>query len=325
MRPIHHAVAATIVAALAPCWAAPLYAQAWLPARGEGTASVLFTNVFSKDHLLPDERHRLGEIDSNSLLFEVTYGLTDRVAVNVGLPVVMARYRGNFPHRPITLDDGRWHSAPQDFRFGLRYNMVRGRALMVTPFIGSDLPSHNYEFYTHAAPGRGLKELHAGVAAGRLFADAGLVVQGRYSHTISERALDQFARRYSVVAVEAAYFLTPSVRVLAMSTARLGHTGIDLSPTAGRDLPFELFYQHDRISRESYWNLGGGAAVSLTDRLDVFGAFTRTLSGRNTHAVNRGLSLGLSWSFGQSGEAALIARDAREGTLVRCLCQKAAD
>lgn len=297
------------------------HAQAWLPAQGEGTVSVLFTNVLSKDHFLPDERLDRGQSDSNTVLFDVAYGLTDRLAVNIGVPVVTSRYRGNFPHRPITLDDGAWHTTTQDFRFGLRYNALRG-PVVVTPFVGTDFPSRDYEFYAHAAPGVRLKDVYAGLAAGRLFADLGLVVQGRYALALSEGVLD-FSRRYSLAALEGAYFVTPAVRVLAMTSSKIGHTGIDLPPNFAAVLAPEVLPHHDRISRESFLNVGGGVAVSVSDTWDVFSSFTTTVTGRNTHAVNRGMSLGVAWSFSRGGAAALPFRDAREGTLVKCLCQKA--
>jgi hypothetical protein len=194
---------------------------------------------------------------------------------------------------------------------------------MVTPFVGTDLPSRQYEFYAHAAPG-GWRSSKAGVAVGHLFEDLGLVLQGRYGLAVGERGLDDYARRYSLASAEAAYFLTPSIRLLAMTSARIGHTGIDLFPDSGRVLPFEIFRHHDQISREHYWNIGGGAGYSLTDTLDLFGAFTTTVRGRNTHAINRGLSIGLAWSFGGGGAFALSARDGRESALIKCLCQKAA-
>ena len=311
-----------IVLMIASGAAARARAQAWLPAKGEGTASILFTNVVSTDHYLPDQRFDFGRIDSNTMLLDVTYGLSDRVAVNVALPVVSARYTGDFPHRPITLDDGNWHTTSQDFRFGVRYNAVTKGHMKVTPFIGTDLPSRDYEFYAHAAPGRGLKEINAGVAVGRLFAGLGLVVQGRYSLAFSEGVLDQ-SRRYSLASVEAAYFLTPRVRLLALTASRIGHTGIDLAPDSGRVLPAEVFLHHDQISREKYLNVGGGAAVSITDTVDLFGSFTTTVTGRNTHAVNRGISVGMGWSFGGPSALTRAARDAREDTIVKCLCQKA--
>jgi hypothetical protein len=303
--------------------AAHAHAQAWLPAKGEGTVSVLVSNTLSKDHFLPDQRYDFGHIDANTVLLDVTYGLTDRMAVTVGLPIVMSRYRGLFPHRPITLDDGTWHSTSQDFRFNVRYNVVRG-AVVVTPFVGTELPTRGYEYFAHAAPGRHLRELVGGASVGRLFADLGLVIQGRYGLTFSEGALDQ-SRRYSVMSLEAAYFLTPSIRLLAMTGGRLGHTGINLYPDSGRVLPTEVFQRHDQLSRESALNVGGGVAFTLSDSIDAFASYTTTVTGRNTHAVNRGISIGMSWSFGQSDGEQLIARDGRQGSLVRCLCEKAGE
>jgi len=81
--------------------------------------------------------------------------------------------------------------------------------------------------------------------------------------------------------------------------------------------------QKDQISRESFWNVGGGAAYSVTETTDLFFGYTKTVTGRNTHATNRGLSIGMSWSFGglRGGET-LANRDSRERSLVRCLCEK---
>ena len=311
-----------LAALLLTAAAVPAGAQAWLPAKGEGTVSVLVSNTLSKDHFLPDRRYDFGHIDANTVLFDVTYGLTDRMAVTVGLPIVMSRYRGTFPHRPITLDDGNWHSTSQDFRFNVRYNVARG-PVVVTPFVGTELPSREYEYFAHAAPGRQLKELVSGVSVGRLFAGLGLVVQGRYGLNFSEGALDQ-SRRYSLMSIEAAYFVTPSIRVLGMTGGRLGHTGIDLYPDSGRVLPTEVFQRHDQLSRESALNVGGGLALTISDAVDLYASYTTTVTGRNTHAVNRGISLGMSWSFGQSDGEQLIARDGRQGSLVRCLCEKGA-
>jgi hypothetical protein len=299
---------------------ATAHAQAWLPAKGEGTVSVLFSNTLSTKHYLPDVAYDRGHIDANTMLFDVTYGLSDRLAVSVGLPVVTSRYRGSFPHRPITLDDGNWHTSAQDFRMSVRYNVFRG-PVQITPFAGSQLPANDYAYFAHAAPGRQLKEMLTGVSVGRLFADLGLVLQGQYAINLSEGALD-YARRFSTTSFEAAYFVTPSLRLMAATSGRIGHTGIDL-PVNGALLTPDQFLHHDQISRESFWNVGGGAAYSLTETTDLFFGYTRTVTGRNTHATDRGLSVGMSWSFGSPrGGDALAKRDAREGSLVRCLCEK---
>jgi hypothetical protein len=300
---------------------ATAHAQAWLPAKGEGTVSVLFSNTLSTKHYLPNVAYDRGHIDANSVLFDVTYGVTDRLAITVGLPMVTSRYRGNFPHRPITLDDGNWHTSAQDYRFNVRYNVVRG-AVQITPFAGSEIPASDYQYFAHAAPGRQLKEALAGVSVGRLFAELGLVVQGQYAINISQGALD-YARRYSTASFESAYFVTPSFRVIGTTSGRIGHTGIDL-PVNGALLTPDQFLHHDQISRESFMNVGAGAAFSLSDSTDLFFGYTRTVTGRNTHATDRGLSLGLSWSFGRAtGDGgALASRDRQQGSLVRCACEK---
>jgi hypothetical protein len=302
------------------CVSAPVQAQAWLPAKGEGTVAAVFSNTLSTKHYLPNVAYDRGHIDANSVLFDVTYGLTDRMAVTVGLPMVTSRYRGNFPHRPITLDDGNWHTSAQDFRMSVRYNIVQG-PVQVTPFAGTELPANDYQYFAHAAPGRQLKEGLAGVSLGRLFAELGLVVQGQYAINISQGAIG-YARRYSTASFESAYFVTPSFRVIGTTSGRIGHTGIDLPLNIGLLTPDQVLH-HDQISRESFFNVGGGAALSLSDSTDLFFGYTRTVTGRNTHATDRGLSLGLSWSFGRRvGGDAVASRDTRQGSLVRCVCEK---
>ena len=318
--------ARTLVAGLGLLLAAStVHAQAWLPAKGEGTASVLYSNTLSKEHFLPDEPYELGHIDANTLLLDVTYGLTDRLTVSFGVPFVTSRYQGNFPHRqlgaPVPLDDGTWHTTSQDLRFGVRYNVLDG-PLVVTPFAGSYVPSHDYPFYAHAAPGRALNELAAGVSAGRFFDEPGLVVQGSYAFTWSEEALDT-PRRFSIASVEGAYFLSSSLRLMATMSSRIGHTGIDLFPNSGVVLPPEIFQHHDQISRETFVNVGGSVGFSVSDSIDLFGGYTVTVMGRNTHATNRGLSVGMAWGFGRRGAPPTTVVAKREGALIKCLCQKA--
>ena len=311
---------AALVAAIAVGFAAApttIEAQAFLPAKGEGTVAVLFSSVVSNDHFLPDERVQLGRIDSHTFLVDITYGISDRVAVSAGLPLVVSRYRGERGHRPITLDDEAWHTAAQDVRFSVRYNASRG-PVVLTPFVGAIVPSHDYEFYAHAAPGRRLREVLAGISVARLFADLGLVVQGRYAYGVAERVV-QIVPQHSEGAIEVGYFVTPAVRVFAQGSGRVGHTGIDLTPQSSQLLPFDVFRHHDRIAREHALHVSAGTAVSITESLDLFASYMTTVAGRNTHAVNRGLSFGLAWSFRRSGGS--ITRASRS-VLARCLCEK---
>ncbi len=121
--------------------------------------------------------------------------------------------------------------------------------------------------------------------------------------------------------LELGYFATPKLRLLALGSARLTHGGIDMPPNARVNLPAIQFLYHDQIQREQFLNLGGGAAFALNDRVDLFGSLIHTAAARNGHAIDRGLSLGLSWSFSTSrGKDRAIAREDR--SLAKCLCEK---
>ena len=142
-------IAAMVTSAAFPTSAA---AQAWVPAKGEGSVSVLFQDLFVDNHLTASgAKQDRGEIHSMNLLADVNYGLTDRVALTLALPFIRTRYSGAFRH-PTDLDDGTPHSGFQDVRFGVRVNVVDG-PVTVTPFIGTSVPSHSYEYFAHAAYG----------------------------------------------------------------------------------------------------------------------------------------------------------------------------
>jgi hypothetical protein len=297
-------------------------AQAWLPAKGEGSVSALYQNIFVKDHMPEGQFVDLGHIYSHGLLVDLTYGLTDRVALTLGVPMMATKYKGDRPH-PTVLDDGTWHSSWQDFRFALRYNAVQG-PVAITPFVGTAIPSNAYETYAHSAVGRRLRELQVGVSVAALLDRVvpGLFVQGRYALGFSENVLDISTDR-SLADVEIGYFVTPEVRVFGMVGGHYQYEGLDLPPPpiplASVATP-EQVVNHDRIAKDRALNVAIGTSVSLTDSIDLFGSFIRTVAGRNGHAINRGISTGVSWSFKRKGVEQ--AARGREGSLVRCLCQK---
>ena len=77
-----------------------------------------------------------GAINTNVLLADVTYGLTDKIAVDLALPLVTSKYTGNRPHAGTNIDDGTYRSTFTDVRFALRYNLTRDSAV-ITPYIGT--------------------------------------------------------------------------------------------------------------------------------------------------------------------------------------------
>ena len=334
---ISHSRVATVVAALAlVAIAVPrgARAQAWVPSKGEGSVSVAYQNLNVKKHLATTTPVAAGDIDSSALLADVSYGLTDKIAIDVALPFVMSKYSGVSGHPGTNIDNGKYHSSFSDVRFAVRYNLARGNVVF-TPYAGSVVPSHAYAFYGHAAPGQRLNEIQVGAYAAKLFEKGipGMFVSARYAYGFVEKVLD-ISHNRSYADLEVGYFFSPRFRAFAMTNGQYSYGGIDF-PTSGgmRALPIEQQPVHDQIQRVHYLDVGGGAAYSITDNFDIFGSFSRLVAGRNGHALNRGITIGGSWSFALKKKVDPTASKrpsaesdgvtaSRENSLIRCICQK---
>jgi hypothetical protein len=178
--------------------------------------------------------------------------------------------------------------------------------MAITPFIGSALPSHSYEYRAYSAVGRRLRELHAGVAAARLLdgITPGLFVQGTYAYVFPQRVVDEgldVRPHRSVGDLEIGYFVTPLVRVFALAAAQVTHRGIDLPPpTVKNPLTLAQRIHHDQIARENILNVGLGAALDINESIGVHGSILGQVAGRNGPQMGRAVSLGLTWSFGRA-------------------------
>jgi len=310
-------------------------AQAWVPAGGEGAVAVSFQDLDVTRHLAATTPVDSGHINSVVLLADVTYGLTDKVAIDVALPFVSSKYRGPYQHPNTTIDDGTFHSSFTDVRMSVRYNVTRKGAVL-TPYIGSVVPSHDYAYYGHAAAGERLHELQVGTYVAKLFTAGvpGLFVSGRVAYGFVEKVQD-ISHNRSMSDLEVGYFVGPAFRVFATASGQYTHGGIDFPVQGLPAVPLQYKPVHDIIQRVHFVHAGGGFAYSVRDSVDVFASFSRLVVGRNGHALNSGITVGASWSFSArskrdgvvagagapSSQYAQIAAK-RQGSLGRCVCQK---
>ena len=312
------------VAGLMVLSAASANAQAWLPSQGEITMSFVFSDSFVDEHDLAGTRDPNSNIYTRSLLADVTFGVRDDLAITVSMPFVRSRFvsTGTPPH-PTVPDDGRAHTTATDLRVDVRYNALNRRNLVVTPYLTSVTPSHDYEFFAHAAPGRRVHELQIGAMVGTTIDQVlpGMFVQGRYGYGIQERFVD-VAHNRSVFSVESGYFATPDIRVFGMVNGQRTHGGVDVTPRARLEWPELQWQNHDRIARENFLNVGGGIGWTLTDVVDVFGSYTKAVSARNTHVLNRAVIFGASFRLQKSALERGILTLSAGNRIARCACQK---
>jgi hypothetical protein len=300
-------------------------AQAWLPSQGEVSLSFVFSDSFVDEHDLNGLRDPNSDIFTRSLLADVTFGLRDNLAITVAVPIVGGKYtsQGTPPH-PTIQDDGRRHTTVTDLRVDVRYNAFNRRNLVITPFLTTVTPSHDYEFFAHAAPGRRVNEVQLGAYVGTTVDQLlpGMFVQGRYGYGIQEKFLD-FSHNRSVFSLESGYFATPDVRVFGMVSGQVTHGGLDLFVGANRVWPTAQWQNHDRITRENFVTAGAGIGWTVNDVIDVFGSYSRMVSARNTHVLNRGLQFGASIRLQKSALERGVVNLNASNRLARCACQKA--
>jgi hypothetical protein len=274
-----------------------VFAQAWIAPGGEGTISLGYQfNDFTGHYTSEGAHLDLGGSRSQVIFIQVGYSLTDRLAIAAGIPYVSAR-NGDDPSPTMApIDDGRYRSTFTDFRFDLRWNVLKS-PFVLTPFSTVLLPSHDYPTVGEAAPGRGLWEVTVGSYVSRLLDPVipRTYVQGRYSYTWVEENVGISTDR-SNAALEIGHFLSPRVGVLAYGAWQETHGGLNF-PADVIGSP-ELFEAHDRLLDDDNWKIGGGATYSISDALDVYVSGFKTVAGSDSH-IGGGVGVGLVWSFGQ--------------------------
>jgi len=275
------------------------HAQAWPPLKGEGQVTITYENLYVRDHFdYTGKRFDAGPIRTNTVVTTLEYGLTNKLTLDSELTHVTSKYEGfvgPVPHGPP--DTGFYHPTFQDARIGVRYN-VWSRQLVVTPFIATVIPTHNYETRGHTAVGRNLHELQIGVNVGRDLEDIipRTYVQARYFYAISER-VEQLNLNRSNADWEFGYFYSPRLSLRFTGAGQHSYGGIRIP--LDNTLP-DYHDLHDRAAKSNYLRFGGGLSVSLTKSIDLHADFGNTFRGTNTHAA-RGLSLGLSFRFSRGG------------------------
>jgi hypothetical protein len=296
--------------ALAPASSARAQ-QAWLPPKGEGSFSLGFSHVFATTHI-DYQGHPLspGDMTWNTFSSDLSYSVSNRLAVRVNLPFVLSKYDGAFPHPRVAgrtfLDDGAWHGTFQDFLTEIRFRVTHG-SLAVTPFASLIVPSHAYEYYGHPAAGRDLVEGQFGVAAARLLDPLlpNAYVQLRYMFGIPEKVLG-ISHDRSQLAFDAGYLIGAAFTVRALGTWQHTYGGwrVPIDWPARTSVEFQV---HDQVAQADYFRLGGAVSYSVTSAIDV------NLYGYGTAYARSDVNMkGLGLSFSYSASPAQLIRKRRK-------------
>jgi hypothetical protein len=260
-----------------------------------------YGNTLVQYHLASDGVGRdRGHMQTNFATMGLTYGVSDRLALSAGLPYVVSKYYGPAPHT-LPTDNGDFHGTFSDYRIDVRYQALKA-PLVLTPFVATIIPSHDYTYFAHSAVGRHVREYLLGTYFAKILDPVvpNTYVQGRYSYAFAQRILGVRHDR-SDVDLAVGHFLTPSLDLRAIGSWAHTHGGIELPPagTPEADALRNSIYwpHHDQLGRESYVDVGGGVGYVLTGSVDVFASYVTTVWGKNSHKIKHGFNVGFSWGF----------------------------
>jgi hypothetical protein len=250
---------------------------------------------------------------AKNVVFDVEYGVTDKLAVSFSLPIVTTRYNSTNPPSAVIrtlfsqtlqaiapivyhhdfLDDGAYHSTVTDMQFELRYNLMTD-PLVLTPFVGVVIPSHAYAYVGESAPGRNLREFQFGANIGRRLNPflRKAYVHEQISFAIPQASLGFRTTRMNLSS-EFGYFVNRRIAVRGIGNWQ--HTFDGIGSLAELTTP-ELELTHERLLKISYWHVGGGVSYSLNPRTDLSVDFIKFLSGRVTH-YGSGFNIRITRSF----------------------------
>lgn len=300
----HNLMAVTVIGGLSLLvfHASPGYAEE--NRKGHGHVSVSYQYISVDGFESSVGELDIGTTDTHSLFFELDYNLTDRLSVAAGIPLVRKRYQGSFPHSVAGLDppndtapfidDGRYRTEWQDLHFGARY-LARSGPLQIEPYVGVEIPSNDYPFYANAAVGQNLDKLELGAGFTYVPPISDAFFRLVVGHVFVEETLGVNIDHWRVRG-SAGYFFAPrlSGRVFFLLKRGNGLVFPDDFPPPRTD---ERWYQHDRMVRHNYVNVGVGLDYAFNEKYAVSLSVMTMTWAEQVHVMKYATNVSVTRSF----------------------------
>ncbi|MEQ9451273.1 MAG: transporter [Pseudomonadales bacterium] len=245
----------------------------------------------------------IGTTDTDSLILEVDYHLTNRVSISAAVPYIRKRYRGGGAHRPDLIsppqnsqfiDDGEWHSDFQDWHLGVRY-LLTNDPIRIEPFVGYSSPVSDYPFFGHAAVGQDIWHFDVGAHLSYTPPLSDAYFQVSPSYVFAEETLGQSIDHWRLT-LAAGYRFTDrfSARLFVMGKEGDGLEFPDDFPPPRNTYHW---YQHDRLVKHNYVNAGIGMDWRASPQYSLSTAVMRMIHADQIHIMKYAVSLTVTRAF----------------------------
>ena len=246
----------------------------------------------------------IGTTDTHIVNFEVAFAVSSRWSVSLGIPLIRKRYKGSLPHDPQSIvppvdqeniDDGKYRTGFQDFHLGVSYRAWQTPNLTVSPFMSYGTPSEDYIFFGNAAIGQNLWKLNVGVDLAYVPSLSYWFFRFAPSYEFVEETLGVNVNNWRLNAA-VGYFVTDRISLNAFVLAKEGR-GLDFPEDFPPPRNDEFWFNHDRMARHNYVNLGLGMDWQI-DRVHHLSLSWMTMvHADQTHIMQDAVTIGASRTF----------------------------
>lgn len=278
-------------------------AQAWVAEPGTGTVALSYQYTDVRKHLFSgdvtlyggtsDGKLDLGRVKGQSVDLDLGYSPYRNLQLTAGLAYVGGTYNGTAPES-AELDDGKFHGSLQDASLGLSY-MIPWNGFAVTPSLAYTFPASDYDHHGHAAAGRQLTSLGAGLMIGH---DLGPWVPGGFTQASYTRFFVEDIEAWGLdahrIGLDVGWSLTPALGIRGYFSYYEVSDGIDWY-VADFSAP-AVEHNHDAAAASLVRRAGGALSFQFDATKGIFVDFGAVLSGVNTHDA-LSFTIGTTWSF----------------------------
>jgi hypothetical protein len=211
------------------------------------------------------------------------------------------------PHDPLLLDpprpyienvdQGDWNSGFQDLNIGAKYR-VREGAFSVEPFVYLGVPSHEYPFYGNAAIGQQLTRLQVGSSLMWYPGLSNAYYSADIGYVFVEKTLGVSVNYWNIRA-EAGYQFGPRLtgRLFGLLKKGSGNSVPTDYPGFPDQLTDELWYQHDRMLKHNYMNIGIGLDWALNDHYSISSNYMEMVWADQVNILKYAFTLSVARAF----------------------------
>ena len=265
------------------------------------------TSQFTSDELGTAD---VGTTDTHAIVASAVWSLNEKWKIYGSVPYVQKRHEaGTFgvhdwrvdfvnytPPDLRVVDDGDYHGGFQDFTAGIQYLAVDSPFFSLSPFVSYGVPTRDYPIYGSAIIGRGLKELHLGVAMDLTPYFSDWYFQADVAYAFSERVLgvdlDYWHWYFS-----ASYFVTPRLAPRIFVTGRNAPNALDFVQDVAPYYDSEIGWRHDQTLKHNFINAGIGVDYIVSDRYQLSGSYLTTIEADNVFETDFAVSFALTRRF----------------------------